>query len=213
MAPIALITISREFGAGGTRLGQILADRLGWRLLDRELVHAVAERLACTDAEVAACDEHPPSLMERVAAAFTISPPEAPVLLNPPVNADPDRVAWATRRVLLEAVRTPPLIVIGHGGQCLFRDRGDTLHLRLVAPYSHRLQVVCRRSGENEAAAAAAIRHRDADRQHYVRRYYQREWTDPCLYSLQLNTARVPVETAAELVTQLVAAQQGAPAT
>lgn len=204
MTPIQLITISREFGASGSLLGRLLAQRLGWRLLDNELGRTIAQRLDCSTAEIAIADEHAPSLIERVAAAFTVAPPEAPILLTPPPSSDPDRVAACARAVLMEAVRSLPLIVIGHGAQCLFHDRSDALHLRLVAPSDRRISTVQTRSGQSRTDAAEAVRHRDIDRAHYLRRYYDADWTDPHLYALEINTGVIPVETAAELVLELV---------
>ena len=201
---VRIITISREYGAGGSELGLLLGAELGWPVLDRELAQRLAERLRCASADVEANHERAPSFLERVAAAFTIVPSDAPILPELNRSPDPDTLVEATRAVLREAVRTPPLIVIGHGANCFLHDRPDVLRLRVTAPYSVRVRRVAARTGQPQHEAAADVRHRDADRRHYLERYYRKDANDPCLYDLQVNSASISLEAAVRLVVLLV---------
>jgi cytidylate kinase-like protein len=197
--PVQLITISREYGAGGSELGVLLGEELGWPVLDHELVRELAMRLKCEEGEVRAMDEHAPSFLERLAAVAVVTAPESRAHSTPWVT-DPDCIAAAAREVLLEAAQRPPLIVVGHGGNCLFRDRSDVLRIRVTAPFEVRVQRVARRSGLTAQQAAAEVRRRDGDRQQYLQRYYHSDVNDACQYDLQINTATVPLERAAQLV-------------
>jgi cytidylate kinase len=209
--PIRIITLSREYGAGGSELGLLLGAALGWPVLDRDLAQRLAERLRCKSADVEQHHERAPRFLERIAAAFTVVPSDAPILPELNRAPDPDTLVEATRAVLLEAVRTPPLIVIGHGGNCLLRDRRDVLRVRVTAPYPIRVRRVAKRTGQATPEAGADVRNRDADRRHYLERYYKQEPNDPCLYDLQINTATIPLEVAAQIVVRLVR-PDGAPA-
>jgi hypothetical protein len=202
-APIRIITISREFGAGGSELGVLLGRNLGWPVLDHELVGKLAARLSCDEGEVVAMDEHAPSFLERLAAVATVTAPESRVHARP-WSTDPDCVAAAAREVLLEAARNLPLIVVGHGGNCLFRGRPDVLRVRVTAPVDVRVRRVAGRSGMSPTQAAAAVRRRDSDRQNYLQRYYQSDMNDPYIYDVQLNTGTISLETAAQLVLGLI---------
>jgi cytidylate kinase len=201
--PIRLITISREFGAGGSELGVLLGQNLGWPVLDHELVGKLAARLSCDEGEVVAMAEHAPSFLERLAAVATVTAPESRVH-SPPWSTDPDCVAAAAREVLLEAAQNLPLIVVGHGGNCLFRGRADVLRVRVTAPVEVRVGRVARRSSLTLGQAAAAVRRRDSDRQQYLQRYYQSDVNDPNGYDLQINTGTVSLETAAQMVLGLI---------
>ena len=144
--PIRLLTISREYGAGGSELGVLLGEKLGWLVIDHELVRRLAARLSCDEGDVVAMDEHAPSFLERLAAVATVTAPESRVH-STPWTTDPDCVAAAAREVLLETANNPPVIIVGHGGNCLFRGRPDVLRLRVVAPFDLRVQRVARRTG------------------------------------------------------------------
>ncbi|HEV7365625.1 MAG TPA: cytidylate kinase-like family protein [Gemmatimonadales bacterium] len=201
--PIQLITISREYGAGGSELGVLLGKRLGWPVVDHELVRQLAARLSCEEGEVVAMDEHAPSFLERLAAMAVVTAPESRVH-SAPWATDPDCVAAAAREVLLEAAQNPPLIVVGHGGNCLFRDRPDVLRICVAAPFDVRVKRVAQRTGVSSQRAAAEVRRKDGDRQQYLQRYYQSNVNDACEYDLQINTGTVSLQAAAHLVLSLL---------
>jgi hypothetical protein len=205
--PVQLITISREYGAGGSELGVMLGRELGWRVLDHGLVQQLASRLRCDEGEVVAMDEHAPSFFERLASAAVVTAPESRAHATPWVT-DPDCIAAAAREVLLEAVRHLPLIVVGHGGNCLFRGRSDVLRVRVTAPFDVRVGRVAQRTGLAPAQVASDVRRRDGDRQQYLQRYYHSNLNDPCEYDLQINTGVVPLDAAAQLVLGLVRPEQ-----
>jgi hypothetical protein len=176
-------------------------------VLDRDLPGRVASRLRLEPSVVEEMDEHPPNWLARVAAAMLVLPPEAPILVDTSDVPGPDAVATAVRAEVLAAAASPPLIVVGHAAQCLFRDRPGTLHVRLVAPLANRVARVRARLGCDERTATAEVRRIDDDRRAYVRRYHDAEWRDPLLYDLEINTGRVPLAEGVELIAGLVAAR------
>ena len=66
-----VITVSREYGAGGGEVGRRLAELLGWELLDRELLHQAAAVEHMTDAELESLDEQALSIADH----FRLHPP------------------------------------------------------------------------------------------------------------------------------------------
>jgi hypothetical protein len=201
--PVRLVTLSREYGAGGSELGVLLGQTLGWPVMDHEVIRQLAARLSCDEGEVVAMDEHAPSFLERLASVATVTAPESRVH-STPWTTDPDCVAAAAREVLLEAAQHPPVIIVGHGGNCLFRGRPDVLRVRVVAPFEVRVQRVARRTGAPPQRAAAEVRRRDADREHYLQRYYKSDMNDACGYDLQINTGTLSLEAASRLVIDLI---------
>lgn len=201
---VGLVTVSRQFGSGGSHLALALGRRLGWPVLeDVEIIRRVARRLGAPERDVEASDEHVPGLAERLGASLAGAFPE--VLLPPDApKLDVARVADAAAAVLEEAAADPPIIVVGHGGMCLFRERTDALHVRVVAPVAHRTAEVARRLDVDEKGAREEIRARDADRAAYIRRHFDVDWHDPTLYHLVLNSERVGPEAAAEAIAALV---------
>jgi len=209
--PVEMLTISREFGAGGSDLARVLGAKLQWPVLDRDLVHLVAERLHLEPRHIEPLDEQCPSLFARlVSSAVMMTPPEVPVDVESTAVLNPDAVAEAARAAMLAAAQRPPVIIVGHGAQALFRGRTGALHVRLVAPLDVRLDRICGREGCNRPAAATIARRIDDVRRAYVRRYYHVDVRDPCLYDLQFNTGHVRIEEIADFLGTMITARRGA---
>ena len=79
------------------------------------------------------------------------------------------------------------------------------------APREARVARVAEREGLAAAAAAQRVDSVDRERGALVRRRWGRELLDPAHYDVCLNTARLGLERAAELVLQLVAERQARP--
>lgn len=202
---VDLITVDREFGAGGSDFAHRLGELLGWPVLDREVTRRVAARLQLPEAAIARLDERPPSFLDRVATApgilFSYTSDFPPTAAVPPH----DEIAAAATAVLEDAGRSPPIIIVGHGSQCLFRQQPHALHVRITAPLEARVQRIAASEGEAPDLAAELVRRVDRDRRRYVTRYFGFRVDDPSLYDLQFNTHRIAVEDAAAVVADLVA--------
>ncbi|MGZ8413272.1 MAG: cytidylate kinase-like family protein [Gemmatirosa sp.] len=72
-----IVTVSRQFGAGGSELAARVAEALGWPLLDNALLDEVAARLGTSREAVAARDERRPSLASRLADALALGATDA----------------------------------------------------------------------------------------------------------------------------------------
>lgn len=202
-ANIDLITVSREFGAGGSDLARMLGERLGWPVLDHELVFRCAKRLNIDTAAVERMHECSPSLLARLSAALLVSPPEAPGIDTSHL-LHIDSIAEAAHESIREAAEHPPLIVVGHGTQCLFAGRRGALHVRLFAPLDARITRLRDRYGWNAVTSAAKARQMDEDRRRYVQRYFHHDLRDSLLYDVQFNTGRMTVEEAVGVVEWMV---------
>jgi hypothetical protein len=205
---VRLITISREFGAGGSDLALDLHERLGWPVLDRDLTQRVAKRLCLDSHTVETLDEHPPSLLRRIASALAVPQPEYHSF--PPLEdtASADVIAVTSRAVIEEMAESPPLIVVGHGAQCIFFGRRDALHVRVVAPIPTRLDRIITRLGAPANSARELLRRADEDRQFYVHRYYQRDVRDDMLYDIRMNTGGLKIPECGAMIVSVVQARQ-----
>jgi len=201
---IDLITVSREFGAGGSDFATELGKQLGWPVLDQDIIRRVASRLQLEVGTVERLDEHPPNWLARVTSALLIAPPELPVGIDTTHLLRMDSVAEAAQSVVVEAAENPPLIIVGHSGQNIFATRHGTLHVRLVAPLESRVDRLVARFGWDRDTATNRAHHIDADRSAYAERYYHREWRDPLLYHVLINTGRVAIPDAVTLVEAMV---------
>ncbi|MEO6211211.1 MAG: cytidylate kinase-like family protein [Gemmatimonadaceae bacterium] len=204
-----LITVSREFGAGGSDLARALGDRLGWPVLDDEVVCRCAKRLNIDEAAVARLREHSPTLLARISSALLVAPPEAPSFDTSSLLRI-DAIAEAALESITEAAQSLPLIVVGFGTQCMFANRPEAFHVRLVAPLETRVARLRTRFDWDAATAARKAREMDDVRRRYVQRYFHRDVHDSLLYDVQINTGRTTIDEAAAMIEQLLRGEQTA---
>lgn len=197
------ITISREYGSGGGEIATRLARRLGWHLVDHELVVQVARELRVTEAEATVLDEHAETLASQVLRNMQwvgqIGPWVSELDL-PDQPVDAKQYQAAIQRVVMAAVETGPVVIVGRGAQVLLAGHRDVLHARVVAPVALRVAYVARREGLDEPTAQARIQLKDQDRLTYLRTYYHQQADDPHLYDLVLNTGVLSLDDAVDLL-------------
>lgn len=201
---VRILTVSRRFGAGGGELARAVGDRLGWRVLDREVVQKIAAELRVPEEEVEARDERVRGLAERVGEYLANTFPEMVPPPLPPTRVDDETLRVLCESVLREAARLPPVVIVGHGAQCLFADRPDAVHVRVVAPLEARVARMARRTDRDPAAVEEEARARDEARARYLHHHYGADWEDPTLYHLVVNAGRIPLPEAAALVVRVV---------
>ena len=131
-----IVTVSRQYGSGGSAVAARVASALGWTLYDNAVVDSVAARLGLTHEEVEAREERVPSFVERVTSAMALGVPEVmPMvgdLLSQPTE---ERLVEVTAMVIEEAVQAGPAVLVGRGAQCMLAARDDALRGRMMAAY------------------------------------------------------------------------------
>lgn len=197
---MAIITISRMYGSGGSDVAARVAQLLGWSLFDNAFVDAVAERLGVPAAEVEAREERTPSLVERLASALAVASPE---LLPPPTEQLPpseERMADVTRRIIEEAVARGNAVLVGRGAQSVLARRAGVLHVFCYAPREALVRRVAQRRRISPAEAEKVVDETNKQRDHYVRTTFKRSWMAHDNYHLSVNTEWLGVEGAAEAI-------------
>jgi CMP/dCMP kinase len=186
MKPIRVITISREYGSGGGAIGQTLAERLGWKLLDRELILELARRAHMQTSDVVRMDEHPSSAIARALKAFWIGNYYG--WSTPPTDVtDQDYLAKLTQTVILEAAKLGNCVIVGRGGQCVLTEHEDACHIFVYGSVAEKLRRVHGRD-PNSMIDQAILEEVDRTRAAYIRQYYKTDWMNPHLYHLMVNS-------------------------
>jgi len=197
---VSVVTVSRQYGAGGLRVATALAEALGFRKVDRELAEQAAIELG-VDPEIAeAQDERPPAIIEQLGMALAAGGP--PFGTMPPEATVDDRtLAEATRRVIVGLADAGGYVVLGRGAAAALAGRPDACNLSLVGDLPDRAARIMRLQGVDRKQAVERCRRVDAERTAYVKRFYGRDIRDPLLYDAVLNTTLLGLDAATELAT------------
>jgi cytidylate kinase len=183
-----IVTLAREYGSGGGSIAQLLADRLGWKLLDRCLVEKIAQAARVEPKVAQAYDERPDPWFDRLARAFWQGGGLRGALPGPSFDVfDANTVASLTQGLIEEAAAMGNCVIVGRASQCILQRRSDTFHVFIYAPREERLRLLRQRHA-TLAKAEEALDVRDRERAAYVRRFYDQDWTNRHLYHLMLSS-------------------------
>ncbi len=198
---MALITITRQFGAGGSEVAAGVAGRLGWRLLDNSLVDAIADQMGVSAETVRALDERQPPLITRFADTLALGASEVmtPASGAAVVSSDA-RLIDSTRRVLEDAVARGPVVVVGRGAQVVLSEHTDALHVFCCAPPEALARRVSERENISIVEAEHMVHEMNRQRALSVKRHYGRVWGAPENYHLCVNTEWLGIDGAATLI-------------
>jgi len=203
-----IITISRQYGAGGSEVARRVAQELSWRLVDDELIDRVASRSGLPPAEVAEKEERAPGFLERLSRALSRASPELfPAAAEKVPEPEEATLVRVTETVVEEIAAEGRVVLVGRAGPAVLRGKHDALHVKLVAAPEFRAQrllaegrVAGGAEGQTEAAAKKEMLEVDTNRARYLKQHYGLDWNDATNYHMVLNTGLLGLEGVTELI-------------
>jgi cytidylate kinase len=192
-----VVTVSRQYGAGGLRVAPAVAEALGFTFVDRELVDLAARRLGVDPTWAQEHDEHVPDVLESLGRALAAATPEFG--LGPSPLLDDGAMADAVRNVIHSLAEVGRYVILGRGSQAALAGRTDVCSISLVADEPDRVARIVRSQGIDEKEARTRLDRTDRERRDYVKRFYGRDIADPALYDAVLNTSRLGLGGAARV--------------
>jgi len=198
-----LVTITRQYASGGSEVARLVAERLGWTLIDNEFVDQVARLAGVSRDEVARREERAPGLLERLARTLAVASPEMFITTAgapAPVEADEVTLVKMTERVIAEAAAEGRVVLVGRGAQAVLASRPNALHVYVVASKQFRRQLAVDKLGIDPSNVDKTMQETDRQRDEYVKTHYDRDRQDLTQYDMVLNAERLGFEGAAELI-------------
>jgi cytidylate kinase len=185
---IKIITIEREYGAGGGDIAQLLATRLGWKLWDQRLTEEIARLAHCSKDAVQEREERTDPLYYRLFKSFLRGSYEGSQNAHKLNLVDSETILKLTERVVLHAAETGNSVIVGRGSQHFLRDRADALRIFLYAGKEDKVaRLVARGKAHHEAETLADSV--DRERADFIQKYFGVEWPTRVLYHAMINTA------------------------
>jgi cytidylate kinase len=181
---MAVITVSRGSFSGGKILAECLAQKLGYRCVDRDIIVERAAAFGASEKEIREALEKPPGFLER----FSHS-----------------RYVYLTliQAALTEEVRDGMAVYHGNAGHLLLQGGPHILRTRIIAPMEFRIRMAQERLKFSRDEAIAYINKVDQDRRRWTHFLYGVDWGDPALYDIVLNLENVDISEACDTIATL----------
>ena len=221
---MAVITISRQYGSGGDEIADRICQELGYRQFDKRLIAQAAVGAGLSDQEIIDFSEENykvKNFMDRLfnrsqtVAQVRVWKEDAQGVRSPEsIQIDEEYALMLTKRAVEAAHHTGNIVIVGRGGQVILKDYLDVIHIRIEAPLEDRIQRVKNqmKAESNLTADTVEARRKAQDRigardlasSDYLQRFYGVDWTDPCLYHLVINTGKIKIKMAVEIIIDVV---------
>ncbi len=186
-----IVTIAHETGSGGPEIGTALAERLGYRYVDREMIVEAARQYGVVEEKLTQLDETKPSLLERF-------------------DVETRHFITVIQSAVYDVAEQDSVVINSRGGQILLRGIAHVLRVRVIAPFDLRVKRVMKKMtgqmGESVDVRTTAemVRRSDHEKHGRMRYLYDVDWSDPSLYDLVFNTEKLTTEAAVDMILGLV---------
>jgi len=191
-----VLTVNREFGSGGGRIAQTIAAWLGWKLLDRDIIDAIAYAAHVEKSVVRHYDEHVDSWLRRInQQAMRSATLAAGLELGEGSVFDAEQMVKLTQKIVEEAHTEGNCVIVGRGSQCILQHKPDVYHVFVYAPYKERI-LRLRKRLEKCANVEQRIRTVDEERAKYLQQHFGKSWCNIHLYDLMISSHEDEDETA-----------------
>jgi CMP/dCMP kinase len=218
-----VITISRQFGSGGDEIANRVCEALRYQQFDKRQIAQAALEVGLSEHEVFDYSEENHRVRSFLDRLLNRSTPIASVRIwhetasgtraTEEVKLSEDAVLSLVQKAIRSAYRLGNFVIVGRGGQVILRNYREVLHVRIISAEEDRIQLVKEQikqqrqefTADIEARREAQdiIAERDAASQDYIRRFYDAQWDDAQLYHLTINTSRVGIDQAVDVITRL----------
>lgn len=203
-----VLVISRQLGSGGAFIGRAVAGRLGMAFVDREILQSAARTLDLAEGEIELREERAASVWDRVLGAFALSVPEATYV---PPAAPPlyeEELFRIESRIIRETAARTDAVIVGRAGFHVLTGHPGLVSVALRATRDWRIRRVAELSGLDLAGATARVDASDRDRAQFIRTFTGHDWNNLSCYDLCIDTSKVGLELATQVVTEVVAARR-----
>jgi cytidylate kinase len=204
-----VICVSHATGSGGTDLGRLVADKLGFRLIDEEIVTRAAESQNVHVDDLADVERRK-SLLTRILSEAAVGAAMGSVdagiaIYLPEPQPDKKTLRELIRQSINETADEGNVVIVSHAASHALADRGNVLRVLVTASPETRARRLGDANGLDEKQATKSIGTNDAGRADYLKRFYGIGQELPTHYDLVINTDRIPADQWSELVANVAA--------
>lgn len=207
-----VICISRILGAGGTEVGQMVADRLGYQHVDEEIVQHAAESQGLSVEELADVERRK-TFMDRFLDNLAMAGGVEGYMIGvagfaptPMLGGGPKSLRELIRTSIEETADRGKVVIVSHAASYALAGRDDVLRALVTASHETRLARAAEDGSLSERAAAKVVADDDAGRASYLKQFYGVSTELPTHYDLALNSDALSSELIADLIVRAASA-------
>ena len=190
---MGVITIGRLYGSDGRKIAQELANRLGFRFYDKELIRLAAKESNIPYDDLVKADEK--------RASFGAYPTDNERITEDRWYYSVNDILYDTeKKIIREKAEKEDCVIVGRCANRILSDRKDCLSVFVYAPMDYRIRTVMEREYLSEKEARARIRKMDKQRRYHYNYFTDRNWEDMDEYDICIDSSKCSIERCAKVL-------------
>jgi cytidylate kinase len=178
---MAIVTVSRGTMSGGKKLAEMLADKLGYRCISREIIIKTADEYGVPESKLFEAIQRSPTIIQKV-------------------TFERERYLALIQATLCEYAKDDNLIYHGHAGHFLLEGIDHVLRVRIVAEMTDRIKAAVEQFGFSDKDALKFVEKVDKQRVKWTKFLYGEDWRSPELYDIVFNLRGMDLDFACEMI-------------
>jgi cytidylate kinase len=201
---MAVITISRQFGAGGITLGKMVAEKFGYTFADTEIIKMVAEMANVSTHFVETVEREAGGKFAKFISKTVSKPLVERILKDERGYIDEEIYLDYLVLIIAQMADDGDVVILGRGSQYILNDHPDAYHILLIDTFENRVRFMQKNYDLSQGRAAQAVKNEDKRRINLYKKLGKTDYDNPDLYHLVINGNRIHLDKALQLVTNLV---------
>jgi cytidylate kinase len=208
---MAVITFSRQLGSAGDEIARQVCELLDYRYFDKQLMVEVAAEVGLSEQEVIDFSEERYEVRSFLSRLFRAGAgPVARIAVQQQDDTGKETLTMReldaaecvelVRYTVLAAYETGNIVIVGRGGQAILHGKPHVLHVRVIAPQAVRIERMRQRGIAGISKIKYLLERQDRASAAYLERFYAIQWDDPAHYHLVINTDKLDVDLAAQMI-------------
>lgn len=197
---MAVITISRQYGAGGKTLGQQLAKTLGYTFADENIIQTIAEKAKVSAGWVESVEKEAGGRLSRIVTKMVSKALVDRVLKDERGYIDEQIYIDYLVIIISQMAEEDNVIFLDRGSQYILNDLPGAFHVLLVSPLENRIQFIMDRYQLSKQRATQEVKSEERRRANLYRKIGKQDYDQPNLYHLVINMAKVDINDAANII-------------
>jgi cytidylate kinase len=205
---MAVITIARQFGAGGKKLGTLVAEKLGFTLIDEEIIEMVAMKanVSVDTVDAVAQETGDTGYLTRILTKLgPFRKGYVQVAMEKkPGYIDGNLYLSLLHKVIPQIAEQDNVVILGRGGQYILAEHANTYHYLMIADMEQRIHFMMENYQLDRKQAQLVVEKQRKRRLNLYRHFGRTDYDQPGLYEMVFNMNRVKLEEAVQIVCQMV---------
>lgn len=192
-----IITIGRQYGSGGRLIGEAVAEKLGFKVYNRNMIDLVAEKSGLAK-------EYISNREGKISSRFIWAPVPGDTGMGmafaPNYYTNSDKMFFAQSEIIKELAEQGNCVIVGRCADYILRGYENCLKVFVYADKKDRIERVVNEYEVEADKAAKTIDSTDNGRSKYYNHYTEMTWGDCRHYNLCIDSSRFGIEGATDMI-------------